>query len=59
MSWYYRLTTKSKSGWCTVIKVDEDDMVEIDGGRSGYVILSLKDIRKIVRECSKAKKEQK
>jgi hypothetical protein len=59
MTWKYLLTTQSKSGWCTVIKIDEYDMVEFDGGRSGSVILSIQDIRKIVREYNKAKKEQK
>jgi len=50
-------TSKSESGWCTSISIACDDRIEMNGGRGAIVTLSIKDIRKIVREYNKAKKE--
>lgn len=48
-------TAKSESGWCTSISM-YGDRVDMESGSSGRVTLTIKDIRKIVREYSKAKK---
>lgn len=50
-------TAKSGSGWCTSISIAGDDRVQMNGGSGSIVTLSIKDIRKIVREYNKAKKE--
>jgi hypothetical protein len=58
MKWKYLFTAQSETGWRTVIQ-SKGDQIEIDGGSYGRAILSIKDIRQIVRLYNKAKKEQK
>lgn len=48
-------TAKSESGWCTSISMAGDGRIEMNGGGGRIVILSIKDVRKIVREYNKLK----
>lgn len=52
-------TAKSRSGWCTSISISGDDRIEMDSGSGARVTLSIKDIRKIVREYNNAKNANK
>ena len=51
-------TAKSGSGWCTVVSIKPDGRVQMDSGSGGIVTLTIKDIRKIVREYNKAKVDE-
>lgn len=43
-------TAKSESGWCTSISTTRDGRIEMNSGSGAIVTLTIKDIRKIVRE---------
>ena len=43
-------TAKSESGWCTSISISGDGRIDMDAGGGAVVTLSIKDVRKIVRE---------
>lgn len=48
-------TAKSGSGWCTSISIKTDGRIEMNAGSGAIVTLSIKDIRKIVREYNREK----
>jgi len=50
-------TAVSESGWRTAISVTTSGRIEMNEGSGRVVSLSIKDVRKIVREYNKAMKE--
>ena len=58
MSGKYLFTARRANGFGTSITLYGDDWVEMDAGSGRVVALSIQDVRKIVREYNKAKKEK-
>jgi len=59
MSEKHLFTATSEYGWKTVISITNSDKIEMNEGSGHIVTLSIKDIKKIVKEYNKAMKEGK
>ena len=51
-------TAVSGSGWRTSVSIEEDGRIEFSAGSGRVVTLTIKDLRKAVREYNRAIKEQ-